>query len=236
MNNKYTKELLEEKAKISFSYSELCRYLGVNAKGGTWKLIKQRIAEYNIDVSHFLGKAAYSGKRRKAEHQPWKRNASELLVDTHNERVSGRILRRAMLESNIEYKCNLCGLSNWMDTIIILEVDHIDGNSLDCRLENLQFLCPNCHSQKTHRDSKLHYIPGAPKQPRKKIAYKPKLNYPSNEELSRLVESEPLTKVAKNLGMSANGLKRHCLKNNIKIYGRGYWQKLYSEQSDKNLN
>ena len=28
-----------------------------------------------------------------------------------------------------------------------VELDHVNGNNRDNRLENLRFLCPNCHSQ-----------------------------------------------------------------------------------------
>jgi len=49
-----------------------------------------------------------------------------------------------------EYHCEGegCPLSNeWLGRRLILHVNHKDGNWLDDRPENLQFLCPNCHSQ-----------------------------------------------------------------------------------------
>lgn len=44
-------------------------------------------------------------------------------------------------------QCEKCGINSWMGNIISLQIHHINGNRYDNRLENLQVLCPNCHSQ-----------------------------------------------------------------------------------------
>jgi 5-methylcytosine-specific restriction endonuclease McrA len=40
-----------------------------------------------------------------------------------------------------------CGLSEWQGNPLVCELHHINGDSTDNRIENLQILCPNCHSQ-----------------------------------------------------------------------------------------
>ncbi len=55
--------------------------------------------------------------------------------------------RRIIKEGIITYECKICGISEWEGTKLSLELDHIDGNSRNHRLENLRWLCPNCHSQ-----------------------------------------------------------------------------------------
>ena len=42
--------------------------------------------------------------------------------------------------------CEKCGISEWMGVKLPLELHHKDGNHFNNQLENLEILCPNCHS------------------------------------------------------------------------------------------
>lgn len=53
-----------------------------------------------------------------------------------------------------EYKCECCGISEWNDKPISLQLHHINGNHKDNSLENIQILCPNCHTQTDNYGSK----------------------------------------------------------------------------------
>lgn len=47
---------------------------------------------------------------------------------------------------NKEFKCSCCGLSEWQGQPIPLEVHHKDGDHNNNEIENLEFLCLNCHA------------------------------------------------------------------------------------------
>ena len=53
---------------------------------------------------------------------------------------------RLIEEGYKENKCERCSISEWQGEILVLELDHINGDNKDNRLENLKILCPNCHS------------------------------------------------------------------------------------------
>ncbi len=55
--------------------------------------------------------------------------------------------RRLISEGYKKEKCEKCNLIDWLGEKIILQLHHVDGNSFNNKLENLKFLCPNCHSQ-----------------------------------------------------------------------------------------
>ena len=58
-------------------------------------------------------------------------------------------LKKKIIKNNLlEYKCSECGLKDsWNFKPLCLQLDHINGIRYDNRIENLRFLCPNCHSQ-----------------------------------------------------------------------------------------
>lgn len=59
---------------------------------------------------------------------------------------SNRALRR-IIGMMRGYACGVCGISEWNKKPIVLEVEHINGDSTNNRPENVMLICPNCHSQ-----------------------------------------------------------------------------------------
>lgn len=145
MGWKYTRELLEDAVAHSLSIAGVLRYLGVRQSGGAHAHISRTIKRMEIDTSHFTGK----GWRRNRTF-PDRRSPEEMLrvLPPGSGRPAAQRLRRWLLLTGRPYICEACGNDgNWLDQPITLHVDHINGDYLDNRPENLRFLCPNCHAQ-----------------------------------------------------------------------------------------
>lgn len=148
MENKIYKlsdEQFVELLKNSSTISEVLFKLGYSVKGNSWGFakIRQRMSDLNLDGSIFKGKSPVTkyGTLHKV-------NASDILKP--NCKHARSVLRRYVIKNNlIPYRCVICGCVEWQGRTLSLELDHINGINNDNRIENLRFLCPNCHSQTT---------------------------------------------------------------------------------------
>ena len=138
---KYTLEELKEAVANSFSVAGVLKSLGLIVAGGNYKTIKEKIAKYKIDTSHFTGMGWRKGKKIPGERIP----LSKILVNGSTYRTS--LIRPRLIKEGLkEHKCEICGNTTWQGKEIPLELHHINGVNTDNRIENLQLLCPNCHA------------------------------------------------------------------------------------------
>ncbi len=81
------------------------------------------------------------------------------------------VKRRVLKEKLLEYKCQCCGLGDeWNGKPIVLQLDHINGVNNDHRIENLRFVCPNCHTQQDTYSAKNRF--NSLRQPKKYVTKK----------------------------------------------------------------
>ena len=142
-----TKEELESAIKVSTTHSETLRYLKLPTHGSVFAKIKKMILLYNIDTSHFGG---YSWRRGKTiiDDRRLSKHTIEEIFSRNSPSSSNYVKKLIKKESLISYVCNKCkNGGEWMEEKLTLQLDHINGEKTDHRLENLRWLCPNCHSQ-----------------------------------------------------------------------------------------
>ena len=156
----WTERELRVAARASFSFRQVLVKLKLRAAGGNYEQIKKYCLEYKVDVSHFKGKGWSSGLRGIGKP----RIALEDILQKGTYFQSFKLKKRLFQVGLKEQKCEECGWAKTTsDGYLPLELDHINGDHHDNRLENLRVLCPNCHSLKpTHRgrNKRRKILPG----------------------------------------------------------------------------
>jgi hypothetical protein len=72
---------------------------------------------------------------------------NEILEGLHPYYQTFKLKKRLLKENIFNNKCVCCGLTEWQKKPLNMQLDHIDGDNTNHKLENLRMICPNCHSQ-----------------------------------------------------------------------------------------
>ena len=213
-----TDEQFVKLIKNSTNISEVLFKLGYSIKGNSWGFsqVRKRMDDLNIDVSEFKGKSAAIEKTKQASL------TSEMLL-RENCKHNRNCLRRFIIKNKLlPYKCAICGALEWNGKTLSLELDHINGINNDNRLENLRFLCPNCHSQTTTYGSR--------NQQRNESKYE------ISEELRQLVESTYEKERSVKRVSSILGIRRNVVTQIVNESGQKHSNQKYVIRYDKNHN
>lgn len=138
----FTDDDLKDAVFRSQSIRQVIIRLGLVPAGGNYETIKNKIESLGLDSSHFKGQGWNRGNR----YHP-KRNIEEYLQLNGVKIKSYKLKERLIREGIKDEKCECCSLNTWMGEKIPLELEHVNGNRDDNRIENLKLLCPNCHAQ-----------------------------------------------------------------------------------------
>lgn len=144
---------LKEAVKTSFSIRQVLVKLGLRDAGGNYSQIKKYIKELSLNTKHFKGRGWNAGMTGGGKPRI---PLEKILVN--GSYFQSFKLKLRLFTAGIKPKyCEECGWAKQTgDGYLPLELDHINGDRYDNRLENLRVLCPNCHSLKpTHRGRKI---------------------------------------------------------------------------------
>lgn len=215
------------------SCKSILEYFGLVSRGGNYKTFNKRIKELNIDTSHFIDGPNQSAIKKKTTKESFIKKLHP------NSKYNREQLKKNLIKFGLlTYQCSHCGNTGHHNgKSLVLQIDHINGIGDDNRLENLQFLCPNCHSQtdnfagkNLNKKNKKYFCKCGKKILKSSkeciSCSKQKISWPSKEDLEKLVWEKPTQQISLDLGISDTAIAKKCKKLGIKKPPRGYWAKI----------
>lgn len=143
--NGYTQEQVEVAAREAGSIKEFLELLGLKANSGQYRRAKHIAAHYGVDLPKYDTKAGSQKALAKIKIP------NDIFFSKGVQRQGPRLRRRLIEDFGWEDKCMIDGCPSpepvWNNMVLVLQVDHIDGDDSNNEITNLRFVCPNCHTQ-----------------------------------------------------------------------------------------
>jgi 5-methylcytosine-specific restriction endonuclease McrA len=215
----------------SSSFVEVLISLGLSAHSGNHRTLQERIKIDNLNIEKLRTK-----RKEKIASINTRRKIDLANVFIKNSNYSTKTVKNKIIKENlIPYICTGCGNNGeWHGKKIVLQLEHKNGDSKDHSLENLCFLCPNCHSQTetySGRNTKKPKIKkfcscGREIRPNSTRCNRCPPNrdhlqkfHVIKEDLETMIKEMPITQIGKIFGVSDNSIRKRCKKFGID-YGK----------------
>lgn len=139
----YSKEELVQIIKKCKSKADFCRALDLKPSGSNYYTIRDLIDKYDLPTDSFTNEPWNKGKHYKCYRYKLEDILVENSIITNTTSLKRRLWNEGIKPRHCENpNCQCKNIEN-----PTLEIHHINGNSTDNRLENLQILCVECHSK-----------------------------------------------------------------------------------------
>lgn len=224
-NSKYsfTREEIECAAHQAKSRTEMMRLLKIKQSGGGYQALDYWCKKHGVAPPVYTGGSA---GRKINPAMP----DCEWFVD--GVRRSGPATKKRLVAMGIPDECSMdnCGQGPvWNGKPLTLQIDHINGNRWDNRLENIRILCPHCHTQtetyaNTGRRKARFYCDcgseiwkGSARCVKcaNALSNEPVINWPSVDEVVKQVQLTNFSQAATLYKCSDNAIRKFLKRNGI---------------------
>jgi len=219
----WTEDQMMEAIRTAVNISDVLRKLGLKIRPGNYSTFKKFVVSNNIDISHLKGSQSrrYCGGGKKE-------TPLDKILTENSFYSRSHLKRRLLKEGIVRNECNICKCNGeWNGKPMVMVLDHINGDNVDNRKENLRMLCPNCNSQQLTFCRKVNREKVIPKNQRAKCidcgklitegsqrchkcrgVFDYKVIRPIKEELEKMISEMTWVDIGKKYGVCDNTIKK----------------------------